>query len=83
MHTGEAHLPMDCIAMTSIAESRDERANNVEAGLALPAINCPTNSSIRVTIRPWEPGQDMQVQNTLVLQSALTGLQPPLQMAFQ
>jgi hypothetical protein len=55
---------MDCIAKTSVAESSDETANNVQSGLALPAVICPSNNSIRLIIRPREAGQDRQVQNT-------------------
>jgi hypothetical protein len=55
---------MDCSAKTSVAESGDERANNVQSGLALPAIICPISNSIRFIIRPWEAGQDRRVQNT-------------------
>lgn len=69
---------MNRIAMTTIAESRDDRANNVDAGLALNSINRPTSGSIRVTLRPWEGGQDRLVQNTRVLQSRLDGPQTSL-----
>jgi hypothetical protein len=55
---------MDCIAKTSVAESSDERANNVQSGLALPAVICSSSSSIRFIIRPWEAGQGKPVQNT-------------------
>jgi len=40
---------MVCIAKTSVAESRDETANNVQSGLALPAVIWP--SSARRQIR--------------------------------
>jgi len=53
---------MDCIAKTSVAESSDERANNVQSGLALPAVICPSSNSIRFII-PREAGQGRQVQN--------------------
>jgi hypothetical protein len=46
-----AHPPINRIAMTSIAESRADRANNVQSGLALAATNCPIKGSMRVTIR--------------------------------
>jgi hypothetical protein len=59
---------MDCIAKTSVPESSDERANNVQSGLALPAAISPSSNSIRFSIRPWEAGQGRRVQNTRVLQ---------------
>jgi hypothetical protein len=55
---------MDCIAKTSVAESSDDRANNVQSDLALPAVICPSSDSIRFIIRPWEADQDRRVQNT-------------------
>src|SRR3979490_1588704 len=63
-YTAKAHLLMDCIAKTSVAESSDERASNVQSGLALPAIICPISNSIRFILRPWEAGQDRRVKNT-------------------
>ena len=47
-----------------VADSSDERANNVQSGLALPAVICPISNSIRFIIRSWEAGQDRPVQST-------------------
>jgi len=68
---------MDCIARASVAEAGDERASNVQSGLALPAIICPISSSMRFTIRPWEAGRDRQSGTREHFSLALTGLHLP------
>jgi hypothetical protein len=83
LYTAKGQLPIDCIAKTSVAESRDERANNVESGLALPAIICPTNSSIASPFVLGKPVKIGESGTRKFFSLALTGLQPPLQMAFQ
>jgi hypothetical protein len=49
--------------MTSEPESSDEKANNVQSGLALPTIICSSDNSIRFIIRPWEADRGRRVQN--------------------
>jgi hypothetical protein len=83
LYTAKGQLPIDCIAKTSVAESRDERANNVESGLALPAIICPTNSSIASPFVLGKPVKIGESGTREFFSLALTGLQPPLQMALQ
>jgi hypothetical protein len=74
LYTAKGQLPIDCIAKTSVAESRDERANNVESGLALPAIICPTNSSIASPFVLGKPVKIGESGTHEFFSLALTGL---------
>ena len=74
---------MDCIARASVAEAGDERASNVQSGLALPAIICPT---VALSALPFVLGKPVEIGESGTREPfslALTGLQPSLQMALK